>query len=77
MVYKVDIKMKVIVNTQSEFGIHSQSRSLWRQYPLITVIYLLVGQDNSCSAGDVDLREKERHSGRGESGEKSEMTIED
>jgi len=28
-------------------------------HPLITVIYLLVGQDESCSAGDVDLRKKE------------------
>lgn len=27
-------------------------------HPLITVINLLVGQDNSCSAGDVDLRKK-------------------
>lgn len=29
-------------------------------HPLITVINLLVGQDNSCSAGDVDLRKKTR-----------------
>lgn len=32
---------------------------------LITVIYLLVGQDNSCSAGDVDLREKEKERQKG------------
>lgn len=29
-------------------------------HPLITVIYLLVGQDNSGSAGDVDLQEKKK-----------------
>lgn len=74
--YKVDIKMKVIVNTQSLESILNPDLC-GDNHPLITVIYLLVGQDNSCSAGDVDLREKERHSGRGESGEKSEMTIED
>lgn len=39
-------------------------------HPLITVIYLLVGQDNSCSAGDVDLREKERQREERKWGEK-------
>lgn len=39
-------------------------------HPLITVIYLLVGQDNSCSAGDVDLREKERQREERKYGEK-------
>lgn len=33
-------------------------------HPLITVIYLLVGQDNSCSAGDVDLRQRKTTGGK-------------
>lgn len=54
----------MIVNTQ--LGLESMLDPHLRgdNHPLITVIYLLVGQDNGCSAGDVDLRERERERGK-------------
>lgn len=52
--------MKVIVNTQLALESILDPGLCGDNHPLITVIYLLVGQDNSCSAGDVDLREKEK-----------------
>lgn len=56
--------MKVIVNTQLGLVSILDPRLCGDNLPLITVIYLLVGQDNSCSAGDVDLRERETKGGK-------------
>lgn len=68
------MEKQVIVNTQFEVGIRQRSPvSTEIIIRLITVIYLLLGQDNSSSAGDVDLAEERK--GREE--HKSHMTHED
>lgn len=47
----------MIVNTG--LGLSLDRRLCGDNHPLITVIYLLVGQDYGCSAGNVDLGDKE------------------